>query len=107
MRPLAGALVLVLILLQACATTSLTAGRTLAAAQSAVAAAAQGVHKAYADGVISQAQVQKADALVDQADDLSKVARTAYAAGNASTAQGAINQITTIAAEIVALETAQ
>lgn len=90
--------------LSACATAQSDEGKGLSAAQDAVAAAASGVHAAYVAGVIPKAQVVKAAALVDQADALSIAARQAYAAGDASTALGAIAQITTIATELVALE---
>lgn len=93
--------------LTACATAPATEGRTLAAAQDAVAAAAQGVHQAYASGLITKAQVQSADKLVNQADTLSVAARAAYSAGDASTAQGDVAQLTTLATEILALEHAQ
>lgn len=91
--------------LAACATAQVNEGKTLSAAQDAVSTAASAVHTAYTAGLISKPQVQKAAALVDQADDLSKAARAAYAAGDASTAQGDIAQIVTLAAEIAALKT--
>lgn len=102
MRPLTA--LLAALALSACATAPTDEGRALSAAQDAVAAAAQGVHSAYASGLISKAQVAKAAALVDQADDLSLAARKAYAAGDAATTQGEIAQIATLATEIVALE---
>lgn len=90
--------------LAACATAQVNEGRGLSAAQDSVAAAAQAVHAAYASGVITKAQVAKAAALVDRADDLSRAARAAYAAGDASTAAGDVAQIVTIAAELNALK---
>jgi hypothetical protein len=93
--------------LTACATAPATEGQTIAAAQDAVAAAAQGVHQAYVAGVISKAQVQAADELADQADNLSIAARQAYAAGDASTAQGDIAQIATLANELLLMEKPQ
>jgi len=93
--------------LAGCATAQLNEGQGLSAAQDAVASAASAVHTAYAAGVISKAQVVKATALVDQADTLSLAARQAYAAGDASTAQGDITQIVTLAATIAALKTEQ
>lgn len=93
--------------LSACATAQSSEGKGLSAAQDAVAAALTGVHQAYVAGVIPKANVVKAAALGDQADDLSKAARQAYAAGDASTAQGEITQIATLAAEIVSLEHVQ
>jgi hypothetical protein len=93
--------------LTACATAPANEGKGLAAAQDAVAAAVQGVHQAYASGLITKAQAQKADALVDQADDASRAARIAYAAGDSTTYVGAIAQLTTLATEIVALEKPQ
>jgi hypothetical protein len=97
----------ILMMVAACATAQSDEGKGLAAAQDAVAAAAQGVHQAYTTGVISKAQVVKAAALVDQADQLSIAARAAYASGDATTATGEITQIATLATEIVALEKPQ
>lgn len=76
----------------------------MSAAQDAVATAAAGVHQAYAAGLVSKAQVQKAAVLVDQADDLSRAARAAYAAGDGNTAAGDVAQLVTIAAELAALK---
>jgi hypothetical protein len=90
--------------LAACATAPATEGQSLAAAQDAVAAALQGVHLAYAQGIVPKANVIKAAKLGDQADDASIAARRAYAAGDASTAAGMVQQIGTLATEIVALE---
>lgn len=93
--------------LGACATAQTNEGQGLSAAQDAVAAALSGVDAAYTSGVISKAQVQQAAKLGDQADDLSKAARAAYASGDATTALGDITQITTLAVAIVALEKPQ
>jgi len=93
--------------LAACATAPANEGKGLSAAQDAVAAAAQGVHLAYTTGTISKAQVQAAAKLVDKADDVSVAARKAYAAGDINTYNGAIAQINTLAAQIVALEKPQ
>lgn len=93
--------------LVACATTSTNTGKGLSAAQDGVAAAAQGVHQAYINGVVSKAQVAQAAKLVDQADDLSKVARSAYATGDVNTYEGAITALASITAQIVALEKPQ
>jgi hypothetical protein len=90
--------------LGACATAQLDTGKTLAAAQSAVAAATTGVHQAYAAGLISKAQVAGADALVDRADTAGKAARAAYAAGDLSTAQAAVATMTALAVQIIAME---
>jgi hypothetical protein len=96
--------VLGLTILVACATAQSDEGKALSAAQDAVAHAASGVHAAYVAGVISKAQVTQASKLVDQADNAAIAARAAYRAGDSSTAAGAVAQITTLAAEIVALE---
>lgn len=95
---------IVAICLAGCTTTKLGAGRSLAAAQDAVAAGATGVHQAYVAGRISKAQVQQADRLVDQADDAAKAARVTYGTGDFSTPQATINVILNLAAQIVALE---
>lgn len=95
-----GAALAGLFLLAACATAQGNEGKGLSAAQDSVAAAAQAVHAAYASGAISKAQVARAAALVDKADDLSRAARAAYASGDASTASGDVSQILALVAQI-------
>lgn len=102
MKPLAG--LASALMLAACATAQVNEGKGLSAAQDSVAAAAQAVHAAYASGALSKSAVQKAGVLVDKADDLSRLARQAYAAGDASTAAGDVAQIVTIAAELNSLK---
>ncbi len=106
-RRFAGVAVAGALALSACVTAQPDEGRALAAAQDAVAAAAQGVHQAYVAGVISKVQVQKAAQLVDLADAASIAARKAYASGDASSAAGALAQLTALTAEIIALEKPQ
>ena len=103
-RRIIPALLAIGLLTASCASGQATEGKDLAAAQTAVATAVQGVHSAYVAGLISKANVQAADKLADRADDISKAARAAYAAGDATTAQGAITQLATLASQIVALE---
>lgn len=99
--------VLGVLALAACATAPAKQGTSLSAAQDGVAAAITIVHQAYTQGIISKAQVRKADQLADEADDASLAARKAYASGDATTAQGALGQLAALLVEIIALEKPQ
>jgi hypothetical protein len=94
----------------ACSTTSIQTGqadtgKALATAQTAVATAAELVHAGYQAGKISKATVQEADKLVDLADDYSKAARCAYAAGDQTSAQALVGEVLKLAAGVDTVRT--
>ena len=93
--------------LTACASVQMTAGQTLAAAQTSLAAAATSAHQLYVTGVLSKADIVKIAGWVDVADNVSLTARCAYAAGDNGTVTGALTELATITAAIVAVNTGQ
>jgi len=90
--------------LAACATASVhaTIGRTLSAAQEALAGAEAAAHTSYQLGLVGKDEIRRIDALADKVDAVSMTARCAYAAGDGATVAGALSQMAIIAAAITA-----